>query len=51
LRASLDDRNRKIARAFATILQKAGFSFGVLGPEEKCCGDPLRENRKRISIF
>jgi Fe-S oxidoreductase len=40
--ASLDDRNRKIARAFSTILQKAGVSFGVLGPEEKCCGDPLR---------
>ncbi len=40
--ASLDDRNRKIAKAFSTILQKAGISFGVLGPEEKCCGDPLR---------
>ena len=40
--ASLDDRNRKIARAFSTILQSAGVSFGVLGPDEKCCGDPLR---------
>jgi Fe-S oxidoreductase/nitrate reductase gamma subunit len=40
--ASLDDRNRKIARAFSTIMQKAGVSFGVLGPDEKCCGDPLR---------
>jgi Fe-S oxidoreductase/nitrate reductase gamma subunit len=40
--ASLDDRNRKIAKAFATIMQKAGVSFGVLGPDEKCCGDPLR---------
>jgi len=40
--ASLDDRNRKIAKAVATILEKAGVSFGVLGPEEKCCGDPLR---------
>jgi Fe-S oxidoreductase/nitrate reductase gamma subunit len=40
--ASLDDRNRKIAKSVATILQKAGVSFGVLGPDEKCCGDPLR---------
>ncbi len=40
--ASLDDRNRKIARSVSTILQKAGVSFGVLGPDEKCCGDPLR---------
>ncbi len=40
--ASLDDRNRKIARAVATLLTKANVSFSVLGPEEKCCGDPLR---------
>jgi len=40
--ASLDDRNRKIARSVAKILNKAGVSFGVLGPDEKCCGDPLR---------
>jgi len=40
--ASLDDRNRKIARSVATILNAAGVSFGVLGPDEKCCGDPLR---------
>jgi len=40
--ASLDDRNRKVAKSVSTILQKAGVSFGVLGPDEKCCGDPLR---------
>ncbi|MBA4391550.1 MAG: iron-sulfur-binding reductase [Syntrophus sp. (in: bacteria)] len=40
--ASLDDRNKKIAKAFASILQKAGVSFGILGPDENCCGDPLR---------
>jgi len=40
--ASLDDRNRKIAKAVATILTKANISFSILGPEEKCCGDPLR---------
>ena len=40
--ASLDDRNRKIAKSLSAVLQKAGVSFGVLGPDEKCCGDPLR---------
>ncbi|MBN2354886.1 4Fe-4S dicluster domain-containing protein [candidate division KSB1 bacterium] len=37
-----DDRARDISRALATILQKAGVSFAVLGVEEKCCGDPAR---------
>ncbi len=49
--ASLDDRNRKIARAFSTVLQKAGVSFGVLGPEEKCCGDPLRRTGNEYQYF
>ncbi|MCX5813995.1 MAG: heterodisulfide reductase-related iron-sulfur binding cluster [Proteobacteria bacterium] len=40
--ASLDDRNRKVAKAFTKILQQAGVSFGILGQEETCCGDPAR---------
>ncbi|MCX5817601.1 MAG: heterodisulfide reductase-related iron-sulfur binding cluster [Proteobacteria bacterium] len=40
--ASLDDRNRKVAKAFSTILNKAGISFGTLGQDETCCGDPAR---------
>ena len=40
--ASLDDRNRKVARSFATILNQAGVSFGILGQDEACCGDPAR---------
>ena len=40
--ASLDDRNRKVAKSFATILNKAGVSFGMLGQDETCCGDPAR---------
>lgn len=40
--ASLDDRNRKVAKAFAKILTQAGVSFGILGKEEACCGDPAR---------
>jgi len=40
--AALDDRNMSVARAVAKILQEAGVRFGVLGDEEKCCGDPAR---------
>lgn len=40
--ASLDDRNRKVAKAFVNILNKAGINFGTLGQDETCCGDPAR---------
>jgi Fe-S oxidoreductase len=37
-----DARYRKVARAFATLLQKAGVNFAILGTEEKCNGDAAR---------
>jgi Fe-S oxidoreductase len=40
--ASFDERNRKVARAFATCLDAAGVTFAVLGQEESCSGDPAR---------
>jgi Fe-S oxidoreductase len=40
--ASFDDRNRKVAQALARILQTAGVRFAILGPEERCTGDPAR---------
>jgi len=40
--AALDDRNMKVARAMARIMQAAGVNFGILGAEEACCGDPAR---------
>ena len=40
--AAFDERNRKVARAFATCLSAAGVSFAVLGQEESCTGDPAR---------
>jgi len=40
--AALEDRNMKVAAATARILQAAGIKFGILGPEESCCGDPAR---------
>jgi heterodisulfide reductase subunit D len=41
---SFDQRAQKITRAFATILEKAGVSFAVLGSEEACTGDPARRS-------
>ncbi|MFC2036009.1 (Fe-S)-binding protein [Chloroflexota bacterium] len=40
--AALEDRNMKVSVATAKILQAAGINFGILGPEESCCGDPAR---------
>ncbi|MDD4170228.1 MAG: heterodisulfide reductase-related iron-sulfur binding cluster [Desulfotomaculaceae bacterium] len=40
--AALDDRNMKIAQAFAELLKRSGVSFGILGEKESCCGDPAR---------
>jgi Fe-S oxidoreductase len=37
-----DPRARKTTQAFARILKAAGVDFAVLGPEEKCTGDPAR---------
>lgn len=39
---SFDQRAQKITKAFATILQKIGVNFAILGKEEICNGDPAR---------
>jgi Fe-S oxidoreductase len=39
---SFDQRAQKITKAFATILEKAGIKFAILGKEEMCTGDPAR---------
>jgi Fe-S oxidoreductase/nitrate reductase gamma subunit len=39
---SFDDRAKKIAVAFARILNAAGVRFAILGQEESCNGDPAR---------
>ncbi len=39
---SYDQRAQRITRAFATILNKVGISFAILGKEEMCNGDPAR---------
>lgn len=41
--ASFDRRNQEVARAFARICSAAGVRLGILGKEEKCCGEPPRK--------
>lgn len=40
---SYDPRLKKVAVATATILKKAGVEFGILGPQENCCGESIRK--------
>jgi Fe-S oxidoreductase len=39
---SFDQRSQKITKAFATILNKVGINYAILGKEEMCNGDPAR---------
>ncbi len=39
---SFDQRAQKITRAFASILEKVGIKYAILGKEEMCTGDPAR---------
>lgn len=39
---SYDERAKRIARAFAELMQHAGVEFRILGVEECCTGDPAR---------
>ncbi len=39
---SFDQRAQKITKAFATILDKIGANYAILGKEEMCTGDPAR---------
>ena len=41
--ASFDRRNQSVARNFITICNAAGIKVGILGKEEKCCGEPVRK--------
>ncbi|HTI91100.1 MAG TPA: (Fe-S)-binding protein [Puia sp.] len=41
---SYDQRAQKITKAFATILDKVGMSYAILGKEEMCTGDPARRS-------
>ncbi len=39
---AFDDRAKAISRAVVQLLQRAEVSFAILGPRERCTGDPAR---------
>ncbi len=41
--ASFDRRNIMVAKSFLKICDAAGIKVGILGAEEKCCGEPVRK--------
>jgi Fe-S oxidoreductase/nitrate reductase gamma subunit len=41
--ASFDKRNIAVAKSFVQLCQAAGVTVGILGKEEKCCGEPMRK--------
>jgi Fe-S oxidoreductase len=41
---SFDQRAQRITKAFATILNKVGINYAILGKEEACTGDPARRS-------
>jgi Fe-S oxidoreductase/nitrate reductase gamma subunit len=40
--ATFDPQKQQIAEDLCRLLEKCGIDFGVLGAEERCCGDPAR---------
>jgi Fe-S oxidoreductase len=40
---SFDKRNISVAKSFVKLCQAAGVKVGILGKEEKCCGEPMRK--------
>jgi Fe-S oxidoreductase len=39
-----DQRSQKIARSVVRLLDAAGVSYGIIGPEESCCGESIRKS-------
>lgn len=40
---SFDKRNIRVAESFLKLCDTAGVKVGILGKEEKCCGEPMRK--------
>jgi Fe-S oxidoreductase/nitrate reductase gamma subunit len=51
--AAFDDRNKKVARSFVNLLNKAGINYGILGLDETCCGETARRmgNEYLFQVF
>lgn len=41
--ASFDKRNISVAESFIKLCRAAGVKAGILGKEERCCGEPMRK--------
>ncbi len=41
--ASFDKRNVAVAKSFIKLCRAAGLRVGILGKQEKCCGEPMRK--------
>ena len=41
---SFDDKNKKVTRAMAKLMKRAGIDFAILGPAENCTGDSARRS-------
>ncbi len=41
---SFDDKNQKVTRAMAKLMERAAIDFAILGPAELCTGDPARRS-------
>jgi Fe-S oxidoreductase/nitrate reductase gamma subunit len=39
---AFDPQKHKLAEDLCRLMEKCGVDFGVLGDDEKCCGDPAR---------
>jgi Fe-S oxidoreductase/nitrate reductase gamma subunit len=39
---AFDSRSKQVTLALAQVLDAAGVSWGILGKEERCCGDSVR---------
>ena len=39
---ALIERNQRVTRSTAQLLEKAGVNFAIMGRDEKCSGDPAR---------
>lgn len=37
-----DDRYQRVVASLVRLMDRAGVSYGLLGTDEKCCGDPAR---------
>ncbi len=40
---AFDKRNIKVSKSFVELCRAAGVKIGILGKQEKCCGDPMRK--------